>query len=99
MAIHQIDSIQKIPATIDEVWQLFSNAGNLEKITPKDMKFRVTSTDYTDKIFTGQLIEYKVSPLLGIPLYWKTEIMAVKENVSFIDEQRKGPYSLWHHEH
>ena len=63
------------------------------------MNFRVISSDYSDKIFPGQIIEYKVSPLFGIPLYWKTEIITVEEQVSFIDEQRKGPYSLWRHEH
>ncbi len=99
MAVYTIRSVQKIPASLQEVWDLFSSAKNLKEITPGNMNFRVISTDYTDKIFPGQLIEYKVSPLFGIPLYWKTEIVAVHDKVFFIDEQRKGPYKLWHHEH
>ncbi len=50
-------------------------------------------------MYAGQIIEYKVRPLLGIPLYWMTEITHVKENEYFVDEQRFGPYSLWHHQH
>jgi ligand-binding SRPBCC domain-containing protein len=99
MTVHTIRSVQKIPASLQEVWALFSDPNKLQEITPADMRFRVISTDWSDKIFPGQIIEYKVSPLLGIPLYWKTEIMDVRQGVSFIDEQRKGPYSLWHHEH
>lgn len=50
-------------------------------------------------MYAGQLIEYRVSPLLGIPMYWMTEITQVVEGKYFIDEQRFGPYSLWHHQH
>ena len=50
-------------------------------------------------MYAGQLIEYRVSPLLGIPLYWMTEITQVVEGKYFIDEQRFGPYALWHHQH
>jgi ligand-binding SRPBCC domain-containing protein len=50
-------------------------------------------------MYPGQVIEYTVKPVLGIPLYWMTEITHVKEGEYFIDEQRYGPYSLWHHQH
>ena len=62
------------------------------------MKFKVTDT-YSDKMYAGQLIEYRVRPLLGIPLYWMTEITHVKDREYFVDEQRFGPYSFWHHQH
>jgi ligand-binding SRPBCC domain-containing protein len=51
------------------------------------------------KIYPGQIIQYKVKPLFGIPLLWVTEITQVKENKFFIDEQRIGPYKFWHHKH
>ena len=50
-------------------------------------------------MYAGQVIEYKVSPVLGIPLYWMTEITHVEDRKFFVDEQRFGPYSLWHHQH
>jgi len=52
-----------------------------------------------DRIYAGQVIEYKLRPLPGIRLYWMTEITHVKDGVYFVDEQRFGPYSLWHHQH
>ena len=62
------------------------------------MNFNIISG--ADKsIFAGQIIQYKVSPILGINLNWVTEITHVKENEYFVDEQRFGPYSLWHHRH
>ena len=94
-----IETVQKIPATLDEVWELFSNPVNLERITPKGMGFRVISKPPEGPVFIGQIIEYKVSPIAGIPLYWKTEITEVRAKEFFVDEQRKGPYNLWRHQH
>ena len=99
MAVHSIKTVQKIPAGLEQVWDLFSNPANLELITPAKMGFRTISRHHGDKVYAGQIIEYKVSPVLGIPLYWMTEITQVKDRVYFIDEQRFGPYSLWHHQH
>src|SRR5690349_22090384 len=99
MASHSIKAVQNIPATLDEVWDFFSNPANLQTITPPEMRFRVISKHHGDKIYPGQVIEYKVSPLLNVPLYWMTEITHVKDKEYFIDEQRKGPYRLWHHQH
>jgi len=50
-------------------------------------------------MYKGQFIGYKVKPVLGIPVYWMTEITHVKDKEFFVDEQRYGPYSLWHHQH
>ena len=63
------------------------------------MRFRITSGDLPDEVYPGQIITYKVAPLLGIPLFWMTEITHVKPQTLFVDEQRRGPYRLWHHEH
>lgn len=88
-----------MPITLNEAWHFFSSPFNLAKITPTDMKFTVTSDASQTVMYPGMLITYKVSPLLGIQLDWVTEITHVKENAYFIDEQRFGPYALWHHEH
>ena len=50
-------------------------------------------------MYAGQIIEYTVRPVLNIPLYWMTEITHVEDKKYFVDEQRFGPYSLWHHQH
>jgi ligand-binding SRPBCC domain-containing protein len=81
-----------------ECWDYFSSPGNLKEITPPGMGFNI-KTDLPAKMYEGMMIEYKVTPLLGIPMTWITEIKAVKEGQFFIDEQRKGPYAIWHHEH
>ncbi|MDQ2752885.1 MAG: SRPBCC family protein, partial [Bacteroidota bacterium] len=62
-------------------------------------KFNIIGETFSDTMYEGQNIEYKVRAVLGIALYWMTEITHVKEKVFFIDEQRFGPYSFWHHQH
>lgn len=99
MAVHSIKTVQKIPVSLNEAWQFFSSPANLQAITPKDMGFEIISLHHGDIMYAGQIIEYKVRPLLGIPLYWMTEITHVEYKKYFVDEQRFGPYSLWHHQH
>jgi len=99
MAVHNIKSVQKIPSSLEKVWEFFSGHDNLQTITPLDVSFKVISKHHGEKLYAGQLIEYKVSPILKIPLYWMTEITHVKDKEYFIDEQRKGPFALWHHQH
>src|SRR5262249_46235023 len=83
---------------LEECWRFFSDPRNLAKITPPALNFRIRRP-LPDTIYPGLMIEYTVSPLLGIPLTWLTEIVQVKEPDFFADEQRVGPYRLWHHEH
>lgn len=99
LMLHTIHAIQRIPVSPQDAWAFFATAVNLQKITPETMKFVIRTKNLAPKIFPGQIIEYHVSPLFGIPMYWKTEITEVEEGKYFIDEQRKGPYSTWHHEH
>jgi ligand-binding SRPBCC domain-containing protein len=68
-------------------------------ITPQNLGFTVLSKQTNTKMYPGQIIEYKVRPVLGIPIYWMTEITHVLDKLFFIDEQRYGPYQLWHHQH
>ena len=81
-----------------EAWDFFSSPRNLNEITPDDMTFVITS-QVPEKMYEGLLITYKVSPFLNIPMNWVTEITHISEPFYFVDEQRIGPYRLWHHEH
>ena len=99
MAFYQLEQTQKIAASMDEVWAFISNPNNLKEITPKHMGFKVTSKQDCSVMYPGMIITYKVSPLLGIEMDWMTEITHVKEGEYFVDEQRIGPYAMWHHQH
>lgn len=97
--VHTLKRIQVMKIGLDEAWDFFSSPQNLQKITPGYMKFKVIGNTFSETMYEGQIIEYTVRPLLGIPLYWMTEITHVREKKYFIDEQRFGPYALWHHQH
>jgi ligand-binding SRPBCC domain-containing protein len=99
MGFYQLYKTQKVPATIEQVWDFISSPANLKKITPEYMGFNITSKMLSEKMYPGMIISYKVSPVLGIKMTWVTEITQVKEKEYFVDEQRVGPYSMWHHEH
>lgn len=99
MAAHSLKTVQKIPVSLEKAWEFFSNPANLQTITPANMGFKVISQHHGDTMYAGQIIEYTVKPVLGIPMYWMTEITQVKDGQYFIDEQRFGPYKLWHHQH
>ena len=96
--MRRFEYIQFVPASLDVVWDFFSSPSNLSKITPPEMGFLITSPPQPE-MYPGMFITYKVSPALGIKLDWVTEITQVNEKKFFIDEQRLGPYSIWHHEH
>lgn len=87
-----------IPASMEEVWGFFATPKNLQKITPKELGF-VIKTHVPEEMYPGLIIAYTVKPLLGIPVEWVTEITQVHKHKYFVDEQRKGPYKMWHHEH
>jgi len=99
MAFYQFQRKQKIIATIDEIWNFISSPANLKEITPDYMSFDITSKNLPDKMYAGMIIGYEVRPLLGLKTTWVTEITQVREKKYFVDEQRVGPYSLWHHQH
>jgi ligand-binding SRPBCC domain-containing protein len=98
MKIYQLKTIQNLPIGIDEAWDFFSNPNNLKVITPEWLNFKVTSK-LPNRMYAGMIISYKVHPVLGIPNNWVTEITHVEEPFYFVDEQRFGPYKLWHHQH
>lgn len=98
MKIYQLKTSQKLPLSIDKAWDFFSNPANLSKITPTWLNFQITSA-LPDKMYAGLIITYFVRPMLNIPQTWVTEITHVNEPNYFVDEQRFGPYKMWHHEH
>ncbi len=99
MLIYTLYREQKLNISLDEAWHFFSSPLNLVKITPPYMGFEIVSDFNNEKMFAGMIIQYIIRPILGIPLKWVTEITHVKEKEYFIDEQRFGPYKLWHHLH
>ena len=96
--MYQLKTIQFVKTDMATCWDFFSDPKNLSKITPQSMGF-IVRTELPDKMYEGLMIEYTVSPMLGIPMNWITEIKTVKNHSFFVDEQRKGPYRIWHHEH
>jgi ligand-binding SRPBCC domain-containing protein len=99
MPVYSLKCVQKIPISLDEAWDFFSSPANLSKITPSGMGFNIISKHHGSKMYAGQIIEYTVKPVLNIPVYWMTEITHVQDKQYFVDEQRFGPYSMWHHQH
>lgn len=99
MGTYTLQQTQKIPAPIHQVWDFISSPNNLEHITPPYMGFKITQAPKNNKMYPGMMIGYKVSPVLGFPLTWVTEISQVRDFEFFVDEQRVGPYKLWHHQH
>lgn len=96
--MYQLITKALIRAPLSEVWDFFSSPKNLQKITPPAMGFKILAGG-EGKMYPGQMIAYTVRPLAGIPITWITEITHVQEGSFFVDEQRKGPYAIWHHEH
>ncbi|MDH7914281.1 SRPBCC family protein [Winogradskyella sp. SYSU M77433] len=98
MKIYTLHKKQNLPISVDEAWDFLSDPKNLKTITPDYMGFHILSG--SDRpMFPGQIIQYIVTPVLGIKTKWVTEITHVKDKEYFVDEQRFGPYSLWHHKH
>lgn len=89
---------QFLPLSLEKAWDFFSSPKNLNEITPPEMTFKILY-DIPEKMYEGMMISYKISPMLNIPLDWVTEITHVKDHEFFVDEQRIGPYAIWHHEH
>ncbi len=98
MKIYTLHTKQNLPISLNEAWEFLSSPKNLKTITPEYMGFNIISG--ADRpMYPGQIIEYIVTPVLGIKSKWVTEITHVKDKEYFVDEQRFGPYALWHHKH
>ena len=99
MAFYQLTKKQFIAASKEEVWEFMSSPKNLQRITPPHMGFKITSKQSLDKMYEGMMISYKVAVFPKVKMTWVTEITHIEEFIFFVDEQRIGPYRLWHHEH
>jgi ligand-binding SRPBCC domain-containing protein len=99
MSVHVLKTVQKLPVSLEEAWSFFSHPKNLAVMTPEYLNLRFTNELFGEEMYPGQVMTYRVKPLLGIPLFWMTEITHVVPDRFFVDEQRFGPYSLWHHQH
>ena len=98
MRIHILEVQQQLPISLDEAWDFFSTPKNLDLITPEDMSFQIIS-GAEERAYAGQVITYRIKPVLNIPMNWVTEITQCVPGRYFIDEQRFGPYKFWHHQH
>ena len=98
MKIYTLHKKQQLPITLDKAWEFLSNPKNLAIITPDYMSFKIMSK-IDRPLYTGQIIQYTVTPLLGIKTKWVSEITHIEEKKYFVDEQMYGPYALWHHKH
>lgn len=96
--MHQLKSVIQLPVSLDKAWDFFSSPKNLALITPKELNL-VPVSSLPEAMYPGMFIEYTVRPLFGIPAKWVTEITHVKKKKYFVDEQRVGPYNIWHHQH
>ena len=96
--MYQYTSRQELAISMEQAWTFLSDPKNLKRITPDYMGFDIIS-GAERKMFPGQIIQYRLTPVLGIPFRWVTEITHVQEGKFFVDEQRFGPYTFWHHKH
>ncbi len=97
--VYSLQQTQFLPISLDEAWDFFSHPKNLAVMTPDYLNLKFTNELFGEEMYAGQVITYKVKPILGIPMFWMTEITHVEPKKFFVDEQRVGPYALWHHQH
>jgi len=96
--MHELRTSLVLPISLDEAWSFFSVPDNLDDITPPDMGFEILTTN-EKRTYAGQIIRYRVRPLFNLPMTWVTEITHCEDRQYFVDEQRFGPYAMWHHQH
>jgi ligand-binding SRPBCC domain-containing protein len=99
MPVYSLRTVQKIPVSLEKAWDFFSHPANLAELTPAYLNLKFTNQLFGEEMYPGQVITYNVKPLLGIPMFWMTEITHVDHHRYFVDEQRTGPYRIWHHQH
>lgn len=93
----QLSTVQELPAPLDEVFQFFADPANLERLTPPQLQFEIITPEPI-AMGEGTLIDYRLR-IHRVPVRWQSEITAYEPGRRFVDEQRRGPYRVWHHEH
>ncbi len=99
MTPRRLEFTTTVPRPLAETWNFFSRPENLEKLTPEDVSFDIRSPVSGVEMYEGMVIQYRVSPFPGFSTDWITEITQIKYHEHFIDDQRVGPFALWHHQH
>ena len=97
--MYKLVAEQYLPIDSDEAWKFFSSPGNLSKITPPEMGFKILTQLKDEKIYEGMKIGYIVKPIFGIPVKWVTRIGRTESGKYFTDIQIRGPYKVWEHTH
>lgn len=96
--IYRLYNQQFVPISKEAAWRFFSTPQNLQKITPDELDFSITSPD-EGKVYLGQIITYTIRLNKVFKMNWVTEITSLIHENCFVDEQRFGPYKMWHHRH
>ncbi|HEY3406508.1 MAG TPA: SRPBCC family protein [Ohtaekwangia sp.] len=99
MKIYSLSRKQVLPISLEQAWKFFSAPENLLKITPNNMGFHILYSSGGDTLYAGKIIIYRIRVLPFYTTTWVTEISHVQEPHYFVDDQRSGPYALWHHQH
>ncbi len=99
MKIYRLERNTLLHTDLDTAWKYFSAPSNLNEITPNDMEFTILSPDAHKPMYQGMVIEYRIQPFPLVSFRWLTEITHCSDKKFFVDEQRFGPYSFWHHQH
>jgi ligand-binding SRPBCC domain-containing protein len=99
MTPRRLEFTSIVPLSLPETWAFFSRPENLEKLTPPEVSFNIKSPVTGVEMYEGMVIQYRVSPFAGVGMDWVTEITQIKHHEHFIDDQRVGPFALWHHQH
>jgi ligand-binding SRPBCC domain-containing protein len=89
---------QILPISLQQAWDFFATPKNLNEVTPKELDFKIL-TELPERMYEGLIIQYRITPMVSIPVKWCTEITHIEDLKYFVDEQRQGPYKMWHHEH
>lgn len=97
--MHTLITRQILNASVKYLWEFMQSPHNLEKITPASLQFRILNEIENDIMYNGQIVNYQVSPLFGIPLNWSSELKFIHPPFFFVDTQIEGPYKVWHHQH
>ncbi len=96
--MYRLERTQILDISLEKAWDFFSSPHNLQKITPDTLSFEILEP-IPQKMYEGMFISYKISPLPLYTTHWVTEITHIENLSFFVDEQRQGPYKVWHHEH
>ncbi|BCU76667.1 SRPBCC family protein [Luteolibacter sp. LG18] len=98
MILHTLTQVQDLPMSVAEAWAFFCAPANLQAITPPDIRFEFIG-DHSGPMYESRILRYRIGIAPLVTVNWVTEIKAVRDGHSFVDEQRSGPYAFWHHRH